>query len=421
MIQTMQLFPGVTLRCFRDDRFKQGCLSLRLVRPMCREEAALNALLPAVLLRGTEKSPDLRSITWRLDQLYGASVGTLVRRVGDYQTTGLYCGFIDDRFALPGDRVFAPMMDLLRELLLEPLREDGVFCRRFVESEKKNLISAMESQKNDKRVYAGSQLLKLMCREDAFGIPRLGEREQAEAITPEGLYAHYRHILETSPVELFYVGTLEPAAVAAAVTPLFENRPLSPRPLPPQTPFRDCGGGEQREELEVAQGKLAMGFVTPITVGHEDFAAMQLLNTIFGGGMTSKLFMNVREKRSLCYDIGSGFHSAKGILTVSAGIDCHREEEVRAQILAQLEDCRRGAITARELRAAKEALLSGLRAAHDSPGAIEGFYAAAALSGLGMDREAYMEAVERAELSDVVRAANSLRLHSVYFLKGVEE
>lgn len=117
MLKTIILLPGVTLRCFADNRFKQGCLSVQLVRPMCREEAALNALLPAVLLRGTVSAPDLRDITLRLDDLYGASVGASVRRVGDHQTTGLYCGFIDDRFALEGDRVLEPMIRFLGQLL----------------------------------------------------------------------------------------------------------------------------------------------------------------------------------------------------------------------------------------------------------------------------------------------------------------
>ena len=111
MTKTIELLPGVTLRCHPDTRFKQGCLSFSVIRPMCAEEAALNALIPAVLLRGTKKYPDLRAITLKLDDLYGASIGTQVRRVGDYQTMGLYCGFLEDRFALPGDRILAPMVD----------------------------------------------------------------------------------------------------------------------------------------------------------------------------------------------------------------------------------------------------------------------------------------------------------------------
>ena len=120
MIKTIELFPGVTLRCCRDERFKQGVLSLQFLRPMCREEAALNALLPAVLLRGCRACPDMRAITLRLDDLYGASVGALVRRIGDVHCTGLSCGFIDDRFALEGDQIFAPMLAFLEEILLDP-------------------------------------------------------------------------------------------------------------------------------------------------------------------------------------------------------------------------------------------------------------------------------------------------------------
>ena len=132
MINTMELIPGVTLRCFQDNRFKQGCLSFAMIRPMAWEEVAMNALIPAVLLRGTRKRPDLRAITLHLDDLYGAALGTQVRRVGDYQTTGLYCAFMEDRFALDGDEILRPMIDFLREMLLEPVIRDGGFDPDFV-------------------------------------------------------------------------------------------------------------------------------------------------------------------------------------------------------------------------------------------------------------------------------------------------
>ena len=115
MIKTIDLSPGVQLRCCRDTRFKQGCLSFQIVRPMLAEENAMNALVPSILLRGTRRYGNLRAITGRLDELYGAAVSTIVRRVGDYQTTGLYCSFMDDRFALPGDAVLEPMLAFLPE------------------------------------------------------------------------------------------------------------------------------------------------------------------------------------------------------------------------------------------------------------------------------------------------------------------
>lgn len=418
MITTISLLPGVTLRCCTDTRFKQGCLSFQLVRQMDQAEAAMNALLPSVLLRGTKNCPDLRAITEHLDELYGASISALVRRVGDYQNTGLYCGFMDDRFALPGDKVLEPVIRFMEEILLDAPVEKGGFLPAFVESEKKNLIATIESELNDKRTYSMSRLLKIMCQGDSFGLPRLGEVSQVAAIDPVVLYDHYRKILRESLIEVFYVGSAAPEQVAGMLMPLLRRIDREYIPLAAQTAFHSCGGRDVVETMEVSQGKLCMGFTTPITNRDRQFPAMQIMNTILGAGMTSKLFMNVRERLSLCYSIGSGYYGTKGIVTVAAGIDFDKEQLTREEILRQLEACREGEISELELKAAKEAVLSSLRATHDSPGAIEGYYATAALSGLRFTHSEYMAAVEAVTLEDVVACAKELQLHTTYFLKG---
>ena len=418
MIQTFTLSPGITLRCCRDTRFKQGCLSFQIVRPMDAAENAMNALLPSVLLRGTKYHGDLRSITNRLDELYGASVSAVVRRIGDYQTTGLYCGFMDDRFALPGDRVLAPMLEFLGELLLDSPTENGGFLPAFVDSEKKNLIATIESELNDKRAYAMGRLLKSMCREDTFGLPRLGEKEQVAAIDAQTLHNHYQKILKESLIQIFYVGSAEGETVCDSLKPLLDRLDRNYVNLPDQTGFHSCEGQDLTETMEVSQGKLCMGFTSPITNRTEEFPAMQMLNTVFGSGMTSKLFMNIREKMSLAYSIGSSYYGTKGIITVSAGIDFDKEAMTRQEVLRQLEACKAGDISDEELTAARQAILSSLRATHDSPSAIEGYYATAALSGMKMTPAEYMEAVESVTKEQVVAAANSLQLHTTYFLKG---
>ena len=418
MIHTTELSPGVRLSCCRDNRFKQGCLSLHIIRMMDSGEAGLNALLPSVLLRGTREHPDLRSVTAHLDTLYGAAVSAQVHRMGDYQSTGFYCAFMDDRFALPGDKVLEPMVRFLEELLLRPLTRDGAFLPEIVQSEKKNLIATIESELNDKRAYAMNRLLKTMCAGDSFSLPRLGEKEQIAAITPESLYAHYRRILRESPVNLFYVGGSDPDAVAALLRPVFAGLDRAPVSLPESLPFR---GGEESsltETLEVTQGKLCMGFTTSITNRSPEFPAMQLLNNILGAGMTSKLFTVVREQMSLCYSIGSSYYGSKGILTVAAGIDFDKETLTREEILRQLQLCREGEITEGELAAAKQAMLSSLRAVHDSPGSIENFYANRHIAGTRLTVPEYMAAVEAATVADVVAAASTVRLHTTYFLKG---
>ena len=421
MIKVITLSEGVTLRHFRDNRFKQGCLSVQFVRPMTNDEAALNAILPAVLLRGTEKCPDLRSITMHLDDLYGASIGAVVRRAGDYQTTGLFCGFIEDKYALNGDKVFAPMVEFLKEILFSPRLEKGIFPEATLQSEKKNLIATVESQLNDKRAYAFDRLMRHMCPKDSYGIPRLGNKEKIAEITAQKLYRHYEKVLKESAVELFCVSSAPAEVVAESLKDLFAGQKRTVARLPVQTAFADAPGGEHEEQLQVSQGKLCMGYTTPITQRTPRYAAMHLCNAILGGGMTGKLFTKIREEMSLCYDIGSAYYSSKGIVTVSAGIDSSKQNVVEKQVQEQLTAICRGEITETEMESARQTLLSALQSVNDTPGNIEGYYAIRELTGSLISREEYMEKVKNCTAMEVAEAAKTLKKHTVFFLKGVTE
>ena len=419
MIQTIQLTPGVVLRHYPDKRFKTAVLSVQLLRPMCREEAALNALLSAVLLRGSKNYPDMRAITMRQDELYGASLPPLLRRIGDLQTVGLFCGFLEDRFALPGDRIMAPATELVRELLLEPKLVGRTFDPEFVESEKRNLIADIESELNDKRAYAANQMMRHLCAGDSFALPIRGTVEDVRAITPERLYAHYRKILQTSPAQIVYVGSAGADEVAACLMPLAEALAAAPMVLPEQTPLHlTAPEREFSETMDINQCKLSMGFVTPVNYWHPDYIAMQVFNAVYGSGMTSKLFVNVREKLSLCYYAGSGYYGSKGIVTVSSGIDEINYETARDEILSQLRLTAMGRITEAELSAAKQGIISGLRSVPDAPGALENFYGTASIAGMRYDLPAYIEAISAVTAADVARCAASVRLHTVFFLKG---
>lgn len=418
MITTTYLSPGIRLQCYTDNRFKQNALSIQYVRPMRREEAAMNALIPSVLLRGCSSAPDLRQITMRLDTLYGASVSPISRRSGDYQTIGFYVGMMDDRFAMGGEPLLEETLAFVGELLFDYPTENGGFLDAFVQGEKTNQIYAIEAERNDKRTYAAQQLLKKMCGPDSFGLPRMGEPEEVSAITPQALLRHYETLRRESPVELFYVGSAQPGKVEAALQKIFAGEKRDYRPLPPQTDLAPGPKQALSEAMEIAQGKLAMGYVTPITNRSTAFPAMQMLSTVFGGGMTSKLFQNVREKQSLCYSIGSGYYGAKGIVLVSAGIDFDKEQHVRQEVEKQLDACRRGEISQAEVDAARHSLISALQAVPDSPSSIENYYSTMSLNGCGMDPQRHRAALEAVTAEDLVAAAKTLELHSTYFLKG---
>jgi len=414
-----EILPGVYLTAVQSDKFKTGCFSLNLLRPMKKEEAAANALIPSVLLRGSETCPDIASISAKLDELYGASVGTLVRKKGEVQLVGFYCDYVQDEYV--DEPVFAPVMAFLAELLLNPRLENGAFPEAVVDSEKLNLENAMLSRINDKRTYAASQLIRTMCAGQPYGIPRIGEPDDLTEITAKSLYAHYRDLLATSRVELFYMGSLSPETVAkvlqAALAELPRAEvfvPVGTTPAPAARPVQ-----EKTERLDVTQGKLSLGFFTDITAKDPRYPALVLAATVFGGGATSKLFTNVREKMSLCYYASASFEKFKGVLSVSSGVEFSKLETAKTEILRQLEACQAGDITDNELESARGYLVSDLKIAMDSPGRLDDYYMGQILLEQDGTMADLASAIARVTKQEAAEAIQALRLDTIYALEGV--
>ena len=415
-----EILPGVYLTAVQSDKFKTGCFSLNLLRPMKKEEAAANALIPSVLLRGSVQHPDIASVSARLDELYGASIGTLIRKKGEVQLVGFYCDYVQDEYVQ--EPVFAPLMEFLSELLLAPRLENGAFPAGVVESEKQNLLNAMLARINDKRSYANSQLLRTMCAGQPYGVPRIGEPEDLDEMTPQSLYAHYEALLATSRVELFYMGSLAPERVIEVLRQTLKALPRAGQLVPVGTTPAPAARSvqEKTERLDVTQGKLSLGFFTDITANDSRYPALVLAATVFGGGATSKLFTNVREQMSLCYYASASFEKFKGVLVVSSGVEFSKLETAKKEILRQLEACCEGEISDYEMEAARGYLVSDLRIAMDSPGRLDDFYMGQILLESSATMRDLSDAIARVTKEEAAQAARTLRLDTIYELQGVQ-
>ncbi|MBQ3355555.1 MAG: insulinase family protein [Oscillospiraceae bacterium] len=418
MTKNIVLAPGVTLRALQTDKFKTACFSVNFLRPHCRQTAALDALLPSVLLRATKNYPDIRSISMHLDELYGTSFGTLVRRKGEVKLTGFFADFIDDAFLPEGEGIFAEVIEFLREVLFRPLTENGCFCTKNVEGEKQNLINAIESDLNDKRAYATLRLLETMCRDEAYGTPRLGYAEDVRAITPQSLWEHYRTVLQTSKIEIFYAGRYAPEYAAEQFAKVFSDDRGDAFTVAQTAVRREAEAvKEVAEAMDVTQGKLVIGLRTGVTVSDPDYPALLLLNAVYGGSVTSKLFTNVREKRSLCYYASSSLDKYKGLMLVSSGIAFENYETTKQAILQELDACRNGEFTDEEIASARKMLIFALRSTTDSPARLDEFYIGSAVSA-GDDIPTLIGKLEALTAEDLRRAAQRLSVDTIYFLKG---
>ena len=420
-----KLMPGVFLSHLRSDKFKTACMSVTLLTQLRRETAAMNAVIPFVLRRGTTRYSDMEQLSRRMDELYGAAVEPVVRRIGEIQCIGFYGSFPEPDYLPGGEALLGDTCALMAQLLLDPVTRGGLLLPQYVDSEREKLLDIIRSRMNDKRSYALTRCIEEMCCYEDFAVSRFGSESEAENIHYKKLTRHYRELIQTCPVEIFYCGKTDFKAVSAAMRDAFSAMPRGEIDYDIGTDLRMNAVEDHvrfvEEEMDVTQGKLVLGFRLGECMEEPDIPALYVFNAVYGSGATSKLFMNVREKLSLCYYASSAVYLHKGIMLVSSGIEFDKLDAARDEILAQLDSVRRGEITDDELRSAKKSVASDLRAVQDSIGELEGFYLSQALDGLDYGPAELAALAEDVTKEDVQAIAESIECDLIYFLKGSGE
>ena len=420
-----ELMPGVFLSHLRSDKFKTACMSVTLLTQLRRETAAMNAVIPFVLRRGTTRYSDMEQLSRRMDELYGAAVEPVVRRIGEIQCIGFYGSFPEPDYLPGGEALLGDTCALMAQLLLDPVTRGGLLLPQYVDSEREKLLDIIRSRMNDKRSYALTRCIEEMCCYEDFAVSRFGSESEAENIHYKKLTRHYRELIQTCPVEIFYCGKTDFKAVSAAMRYAFSAMPRGEIDYDIGTDLRMNAVEDHvrfvEEEMDVTQGKLVLGFRLGECMEEPDIPALYVFNAVYGSGATSKLFMNVREKLSLCYYASSAVYLHKGIMLVSSGIEFDKLDAARDEILAQLDSVRRGEITDDELRSAKKSVASDLRAVQDSIGELEGFYLSQALDGLDYGPAELAALAEDVTKEDVQAIAESIECDLIYFLKGSGE
>lgn len=424
-ITRSNLLPGVHLRAIQTSKFKSSFFSIVFNTPLRKETAAMNALIPSVLRQGTINHPDMEALSAALDELYGGAIEPVVRQRGETQSIGFVASFLDDAYTLDKSLIVEPASQLLVDILFCPLVVERAFSTDFVNREKENLIQKIRSQVNDKRYYASQRMIQEMCQGEAFGVERLGTEEEVEKITTTGLWDHYLELLATSEIEIYYCGSASYERVEWATNLILSGLPLRGEVVHCDCDVRLTATEEPQyhsQAMDVSQGKLSMGFRTGgVTAWEEDYPALVLANAIFGGTSMSKLFMNVREKLSLCYYASSSIERMKGIMTVNSGIEFDKYEEAKSEILAQLEAVQNGDITADEIEGARRIIIGSLQTIPDGQGRLEDYWFGQAAAGLEEEPQALIDKLELVTVEQVANVAKKLQLDTIYFLKGLEE
>ena len=420
---TPKLIPiadGVQLCAVQTDLFKTCQLLVTMALPLDGDIAA-RAILPYILRRSCRKYPDFTSLNGHLDTLYGAILGASVEKKGEAQLLRLAVSSIDDRFALDGESISAEAAQLLTDLLFDPKLENGTFCAKDVEIEKRLLLERMRSEDDDKRVYARKRCLEVMCAEEAFGRNRFGTAEEIESLTPDRVYKAWREVLECAAVRVVLVSSGDGAQVEQLLSAQFASVTRHVQPI--ETQFVPTAGELKyvRETQPLMQGTLVMGFRCGMENADDFDPAIAVMNDIFGGGTYSKLFSVVREKMSLCYFCSARLNRDKGILIVASGIETENEEKTKAAILDQLREMQEGAFTKELFDTSVRSLCDTIRGYTDSPDVLCAWYAGQIFKGTAKTTAERIAELENVRYEDIRQIAEGITLDTVFMLAGTGE
>ncbi len=416
-LERTQLTEGVFFSAVTDSKFKHNRISISFITPLKKETAADNAVVPFLLRRGSKSCPDYTELERKLCRLYGASLDADVSKVGEYQIVGISVQCIDDRYSLEGEKITAQCAALLADLAFDPCIINGQFDEEITAREREFLVDTIAAEINDKRSYALRRCKEHMCEGEAISLRKYGELDSAAAITGGSAATAYRNLREKANIEIMFVGSGSPASTRDIFKNLFAGikrsahiYKIADRKPAPATPR------EHIEKMEVAQSKLVMGLRVDAVGDYSQLRPVRVMAALLGGTPFSRLFVNVREKLSLCYYCAARYDGASGLLSIDSGIEAENKQKAQDEIMAQIEVIKRGEFTDEELISTKLALGGSMSAVCDSQGALESWYLTQIFMNSDISPEENAKAINNVTKEQIVQAAREVHLDTVYFL-----
>lgn len=405
-----------------DNRFKTNRISINIITNLEKDVVTLRAILPLIMKRGFKGCDNFTKLNEKLEELYGAYIEADVQKRGDLQVLTFAITALDDKLSLGGDKITKEICQLLCNMVLFPNIYDDNFITNVIELEKTSLIDMIEGEINDKRSFAINSLVKKMCDNEGFGIPKYGFADKVNKITPDKIKFEYENLISSSDIEIIFTGCGNEDVAVDVLRDNFlsvERKNITDvisrcHPLSQKV-------NEYKENFDVTQSKMVLGFANGVSPKDDTIAAIRLMVSILGGSPSSKLFLNVRERLSLCYYCAARYDIQKGIMIIDCGVEKQNIDKAKNEIIKQLESIKKGDVTQKELDEGKLSLKNAFGSVYESDYSIESFYLGQILIGSNSTPQKEKEKIDRLTKEDVINAASMMILDTVYILTDKED
>lgn len=395
------------IRKIETKKFKTNVYALYLTIPLTKENVTYNALIPTVLKRGCEKYNNQLEISKKLEEMYDATFGIGIAKVGNNEVLKFYIESLNNNYLPNNEDLSKTSIEMLINIVMKPYLINGKFDEDYVSQEKENLKKVIESRKDNKDTYATNRLLEEMFKEEPYGLYKFGNIEEIDNITSEKLYEKYKELIKNAEKHLYIVGSVENLNIQEYHIDEEEIKITKEFPIKEKLEEKIV-----KEQMDITQGKLVIGLNTP----NKNREIIALYNTILGKGANSKLFLNVREKEGLAYSAGSTYLKRNNAIIISTGIEVSKYNKAVEVIKKQLKDMQEGNITEKEIKDAKQFINAGLNLINESSENMIEYTFDKELYNEEIDIEKYRKSIEKITKEDIVEIAKKINIDTIYFL-----
>ena len=415
-----EIKKGIKLHTIKTEKFKTNLIAIMLTTKLNRENVTKNALVPAVLRRGTKNLTTQEEINKKLEEMYGASLDCGLDKTGDNQVLKFYIETVNDEF-LPqeAENMLKISLEKIFEFVFNPYLENGCFKKEYVEQEKENIKQIIDGKIDNKARYSLDRCIEEMYKDKPYGLYKYGYVEDMKNINEKNLYEYYQQLINECKIDIFVSGIIdeETENIINNNENIIKLKDREPQYNEPEIiAKRTEKENDVQESMDVTQGKLIIGMDLDIDDDNLRFDVM-IYNSIFGGSANSKLFQNVREKASLAYTASSSYYRFKNNIFINCGIEIKNYEKALEIIKQQIEDMKKGDFTDEEVENAKKGIIASIKTIDDEQDTEITYFFSQELSKSKCNIEQYMQRISEVTKDKVVDVANKVSINTVYFLK----
>ena len=402
------------LHLIKTNKFKTLFFKVILSEKLIKDDITIRNLLLDNLLSSSLDYPTMRDVSIKRQDLYGASISMVSRRIGNHAFIEYTMSILNPRFT--EESMLKDSIEFYSNLLYKPNVKNGSFDEELFEMSKENLRKEILMTNERPDVYGFTRFKECIDKNAEFSYHQSGYLQDLDSITSSSLYEYYNHVLDNDICDIYVIGDFDFNEVELLIKDNFRFKNTKRTDSYEIVLSNDRNKKEVIEDSSFNQSKLFIGFKLTDFNLHDKKYALILFNIIFGNSPESRLFKEVREEKSLAYSITSAYRRLDNFYYVSAGISYNNYEKVLSIIKKCLADIQNNGITDEELDKAKVLYLSILNDAMESPSSIVDLYFTELYFG-NDSFEKQLKMSQSITKEDIIRVANLLKIDTIYLLK----